>query len=139
MVNKMKTSGKVYLGVGGWVFDPWRGVFYPKGLPQAKELEYAAQHLTAIEINATYYGAQKPESFRKWAAEVPDGFEFSVKGSRFATNRRDLSQGADSVARFLDSGVTELGDRLGPLLWQFANAKKYDRDDMSAFLDLLPE
>jgi uncharacterized protein YecE (DUF72 family) len=139
MVNEMKSSGKVYLGVGGWVFEPWRGVFYPKGLPQAKELEYAGQHLTAIEINATYYGSQKPESFRKWAAAVPDGFKFSVKGSRFSTNRRVLAEGADSVKRFLNSGVTELGDRLGPLLWQFAPTKKFDEADFRSFLELLPE
>jgi uncharacterized protein YecE (DUF72 family) len=132
-------SGKIHIGVGGWNFEPWRGVFYPEGLTQKRELEYASRHLTAIEINATYYGAQKPESFRKWAAAVPDGFKFPVKGSRFCTNRRVLAEGAESVARFLNSGVTELGDRLGPLLWQFANSKKFDRDDMSSFLDLLPE
>jgi uncharacterized protein YecE (DUF72 family) len=134
-----QASARIRVGVGGWQFEPWRGVYYPDKLPQRRELEWSSRRLTAIEINATYYGSQKPDSFRKWAAEVPDGFKFSVKGSRFATNRRDLSQGADSVARFLDSGVTELGDRLGPLLWQFANTKKYDRGDMSAFLDLLPE
>jgi uncharacterized protein YecE (DUF72 family) len=139
MVNAMKGSGKIYLGVGGWVFEPWRGVFYPKGLPQAKELAYAAEHLTAIEINATYYGSQKPESFRKWAAAVPDGFKFSVKGSRFSTNRRVLAEGADSVKRFLNSGVTELGDRLGPLLWQFAPTKKFEEADFRSFLELLPE
>ena len=135
----MTASGKIRLGVGGWVFEPWRGVFYPKGLAQAKELEYAAAHLTAIEINATYYGSQKPESFRKWAAAVPDGFKFSVKGSRFSTNRRVLAEGADSVKRFLNSGVTELGDRLGPLLWQFAPTKKFDEADFRSFLELLPE
>ena len=135
----MTASGTIRLGVGGWVYEPWRGVFYPKGLPQAKELEYAAQHLTAIEINATYYGSQKPESFRKWAAAVPDGFKFSVKGSRFSTNRRVLAEGADSVKRFLNSGVTELGDRLGPLLWQFAPTKKFDEADFRSFLKLLPE
>ena len=135
----MTASGKIHLGVGGWVYEPWRGVFYPKGLTQAKELEYAATHLTAIEINATYYGSQKPESFRKWAAAVPDGFKFSVKGSRFSTNRRVLAEGADSVKRFLNSGVTELGDRLGPLLWQFAPTKKFDEADFRSFLELLPE
>ena len=135
----MGDSGKIRVGVGGWVFEPWRGVFYPDGLPQRRELEYASRHLTAIEINATYYGAQKPESFRKWAAEAPDGFQFPVKGSRFCTNRKVLADGRESVARFLNSGVTELGDKLGPLLWQFANSKKYDRADMTGFLDLLPE
>jgi uncharacterized protein YecE (DUF72 family) len=134
-----KSSGKIRVGIGGWNFEPWRGTFYPKGLAQAKELSYAAERLTAIEINSTYYGSQKPESFRKWAASVPDGFIFSVKGSRFCTNRRVLSEGADSVKRFLNSGVTELGDRLGPLLWQFAPTKKFDEADFRSFLDLLPE
>jgi uncharacterized protein YecE (DUF72 family) len=139
MANKVKSSGSVYVGIGGWNFEPWRGVFYPKGLPQAKELEYAGQHLTAIEINSTYYGSQKPESFRKWAAAVPDGFLFSVKASRFSTNRRVLAEGADSIKRFLHSGVTELGSRLGPLLWQFAPTKKFDAADFRSFLELLPE
>src|SRR6476659_6931955 len=139
MVNAMKSSGKIYLGVGGWNFPPWRGVFYPDKLPQARELEYAASKLTAIEINSTYYGSQKPESFRKWAAATPAGFKFSVKASRFSTNRKMLSEGADSVKRFLNSGVTELGDRLGPLLWQFAPTKKFDEADFRSFLELLPE
>jgi uncharacterized protein YecE (DUF72 family) len=139
MVAGMKSSGGVFIGVGGWNFEPWRGVFYPDKLPQAKELEYAAGKLTAIEINSTYYGSQKPESFRKWAAATPDGFKFSVKASRFSTNRRVLAEGKDSVNRFLNSGVTELGDRLGPLLWQFAPTKKFDAADFRSFLELLPE
>jgi uncharacterized protein YecE (DUF72 family) len=139
MVSAIKGSGNIYVGVGGWNFPPWRGVFYPDGLPQAKELAYASTKLTAIEINATYYGSQKPESFRKWAREVPDGFLFSVKASRFSTNRRVLAEGADSVKRFLNSGVTELRDRLGPLLWQFAPTKKFDEADFRSFLQLLPE
>jgi len=125
----MKGSGKIRIGVGGWNFEPWRGVFYPDKWPQAKELEYAASKLTAIEINSTYYGSQKPETFRKWASQAPDGFKFSVKASRFSTNRKVLAEGADSVKRFLTSGVTELGDRLGPLLWQFAPTKKFDEAD----------
>ncbi|MEJ0077413.1 MAG: DUF72 domain-containing protein [Alphaproteobacteria bacterium] len=135
----MKGSGGIYLGVGGWNFPPWRGVFYPDKLSQAKELEYAASKLTAIEINSTYYGSQKPESFRKWAAATPAGFKFSVKASRFSTNRKVLAEGAESVQRFLKSGVTELGDRLGPLLWQFAPTKKFDEADFGSFLELLPE
>ena len=131
-------SGHIRIGIGGWTFEPWRGVFYPKGLPQAKELEYAASHLTSIEINATFYGSQKPESFRKWAATVPNGFVFSVKGPRFATNRRVLAEAGDSIKRFLDTGVLELGDRLGPLLWQFAPTKKFDPADFGKFLELLP-
>lgn len=131
-------NGKIHIGIGGWNFEPWRGVFYPKGLAQSKELAYASSHLTSIEINSTFYGSQKPETFRKWASETPDGFVFSVKGPRFATNRRVLAEAGDSIKRFLDSGVTEMGDRLGPLLWQFAPTKKFDEADFGAFLELLP-
>jgi uncharacterized protein YecE (DUF72 family) len=130
--------GQIRVGVGGWTFAPWRGVFYPKGLAQAKELAYAGTKLTSIEINATYYGSQKPESFRKWAREVPDGFVFSVKGSRFTTNRRVLAEAGDSIKYFFDTGVLELGDRLGPILWQFAPTKKFDESDFGKFLELLP-
>jgi len=134
-----KKAGKIHIGIGGWTFAPWRGVFYPEKLTQAKELEYAASHLTSIEINGTYYGSQKPESFRKWAREVPDGFVFSVKGPRFATNRRVLAEAGDSIKRFYDSGLLELGDRLGPVLWQFAPTKKFDEADFGGFLELLPK
>jgi uncharacterized protein YecE (DUF72 family) len=134
----MTTSGHIRVGIGGWNYQPWRGVFYPKGLPQAKELAYAASHLTSIEINSTFYGSQKPETFRKWAAAVPDGFVFSVKGPCFATNRRVLAEAGDSIKRFLDSGVLELGERIGPLLWQFAPTKKFDAADFGKFLELLP-
>jgi uncharacterized protein YecE (DUF72 family) len=131
-------SGQIRVGIGGWNYEPWRGVFYPEGLAQAKELAYAASRLTSIEINSTFYGSQKPESFRKWAATVPDGFVFSVKGPRFATNRRVLAEAGDSIKRFLDSGVLELRDRLGPMLWQFAPTKKFDAGDFGKFLELLP-
>src|SRR5258706_2118133 len=133
-----KDSGNIYIGVGGWTFAPWRGVFYPEKLTQAKELEYAASKLTSIEINGTYYGSQKPESFRKWAREVPDGFVFSVKGPRFATNRRVLAEAGGSIKHFYNTGVLELGDRLGPVLWQFAPTKKFDEADFGKFLELLP-
>jgi uncharacterized protein YecE (DUF72 family) len=96
-----RTSGRIYIGIGGWTFAPWRGVFYPDGLPQAKELGYAATHLTSIEINGTFYRTQTPATFRKWASEVPDGFVFSVKAPRFATHRRELAAAGDSVAHFL--------------------------------------
>src|SRR6185436_8374402 len=138
MVKAMKSSGSIHVGVGGWNFPPWRGVFYPKGLAQAKELNYAATHLTSIEINSTFYGSQKPESFRKWARETPDGFVFSVKGSRFTTNRRVLAEAGDSIKYFFNSGVLELGPRLGPLLWQFGPTKKFDEADFGKFLELLP-
>ena len=131
-------SGRIHIGIGGWTFAPWRGVFYPDKLPQARELEYAASQLTSIEINGTYYGSQKPESFRKWAREVPDGFVFSLKGPRFTTNRRVLAEAGDSIKRFYDTGVLELGDRLGPVLWQFAPTKKFDPADFGKFLELLP-
>lgn len=131
-------SGHIHIGIGGWTFAPWRGVFYPDKLPQARELEYAASQLTSIEINGTYYGSQKPESFRKWAREVPDGFVFSLKGPRFTTNRRVLAEAGDSIKRFYDTGVLELGDRLGPVLWQFAPTKKFDPADFGKFLELLP-
>jgi uncharacterized protein YecE (DUF72 family) len=138
LTAKTKKHGSVYIGVGGWTFAPWRGVFYPEKLAQAKELGYAASKLTSIEINGTFSGSQKPESFRKWAREVPDGFVFSLKGPRFATNRRVLAEAGDSVKRFYDSGVLELGDRLGPVLWQFAPTKKFDEADFGQFLELLP-
>jgi len=132
-------TGKAYVGVGGWTYEPWRDNFYPKGLPQARELEYAAQHLTAIEINGTFYGTQKRASWIKWAETVPDGFVFSVKASRFCTNRRVLAEGAESIAKFVGQGIAELGDKLGPILWQFAGTKKLDLEDFGAFLKLLPD
>jgi len=132
-------SGSIHIGIGGWTFEPWRGVFYPRGLPHAKELAYAGAHLTSIEVNGTFYRTQTPATFRKWASEVPARFVFSLKGPRFATNRRVLKEAGDSIKRFLDSGVTELGDRLGPLLWQFAPTKKFDASDFGGFLELLPD
>jgi uncharacterized protein YecE (DUF72 family) len=134
----MSTRGQIRIGVGGWTFPPWRGVFYPGDLAQKNELSYASRHLTAIEINGTYYGSQKPESFRKWAKETPDGFVFTLKGNRFCTNRKVLAEAGESVGRFYDQGVAELGAKLGPVLWQFANTKKFDEADFGAFLDLLP-
>src|ERR1700759_140667 len=132
-------SGKIRIGIGGWTFAPWRGAFYPKGLPHAKELAYASERLTSIEINGTFYRTQSPATYRKWASEVPDGFVFSVKGSRYVTNRSVLAEAGESIERFLQSGVTEMGDKLGPLLWQFAPFKKFNPDDFGAFLGLLPE
>jgi uncharacterized protein YecE (DUF72 family) len=134
-----KPAGPIHVGIGGWTFAPWRGVFYPDGLPHAQELRYAASHLTSIEINGTFYRTQTPATFRKWAAEVPDGFVFSVKGPRFVTHRSDLGEAGASIDRFLNSGVTELGDRLGPLLWQFPPTKKFDEADFARFLELLPK
>ena len=128
----------IFVGVGGWVYPDWRDNFYPKGLPQKRELEYAGTHLTAIEINGTYYGSQKPESFRKWREGTPDGFVFAVKGPRFATNRRVLAESGDPIQKFFASGVTELKEKLGPVNWQFMATKKFDVADFEAFLKLLP-
>jgi uncharacterized protein YecE (DUF72 family) len=131
-------QGKIRVGIGGWTFEPWRGVFFPEGLPHVRELEYAAAHLTSIEINGTYYGSQKPATFAKWAKAAPDGFVFSVKASRYTTNRKILTEGAESVERFLKQGIVELGDKLGPILWQFNAKKQFDADDFAGFLKLLP-
>ena len=129
----------IRVGIGGWTYEPWRGVFYPEGLVQRLELEYAAQQLTAIEINATFYGRQKPASWRKWGEAAPDGFQFSVKASRYSTARKVLAEGKDSIEAFLGQGFTELGDKLGPINWQFADTKRFDRDDFARFLDLIPD
>ena len=126
-------------GVGGWTFEPWRDSFYPAGLPHAKELAFASAQLTAIEINGTYYGTQKPASFAKWHAETPDDFVFAVKASRFCTNRKILAEGGESVQRFINSGIAELRGKLGPINWQFLPIKKFDPEDFDAFLSLLPK
>ncbi|GAB0120374.1 DUF72 domain-containing protein [Acidisoma sp. 7E03] len=136
---KTAARGRIRIGVGGWTYEPWRGPFYPEGLAQKRELEYAAQHLTTIEINGTYYGSQKPESFRKWHDETPDDFVFSLKASRYCTNRRVLAEGAQSIERFLTSGILELKDKLGPINWQFMATKQFDAKDFEAFLKLLPK
>jgi len=135
----MAKTGRIRAGVGGWTFEPWRGVFYPKGLKQAAELEYASRRLTAIEVNGTYYSTFKPESFAKWRAATPEGFRFTVKASRFCTNRRVLAGMGPSLEVFLNQGLAELGDRLGPILWQFMGTKRFEADDFAAFLELLPD
>ena len=129
----------IHIGIGGWTFEPWRGVFYPSDLVQRRELEFASRAVTSIEINGTYYGSFKPESWMKWRDETPDGFVFSVKANRFCTNRKVLSEGGESFAKFLDQGLTELGDKLGPINWQFAGTKKFDPVDFEGFLKLLPK
>ena len=134
----MAKSGTIRAGMGGWTFEPWRGTFYPDKLPQAKELSYAAEHVPTIEVNGTFYRTQTPKTFAKWASETPEGFVFSLKGPRYAVNRRVLAEAGDSIQRFVDSGPLELGDKLGPMLWQFAPTKKFDPADFAAFLALLP-
>jgi uncharacterized protein YecE (DUF72 family) len=128
----------IRIGIGGWTFEPWRGTFYPEGLSQKKELEFASRQLTAIEINGTYYSGFKPATFAGWRDTVPEGFVFTVKASRFCTNRKILAEAGESVARFVGQGIVELGDRLGPILWQFMATKKFDAGDFGAFLALLP-
>ena len=131
-------AGQIRVGVGGWTFEPWRGVFYPPDLPQKRELEFASRTLTSIEINGTYYSTFKPNSWRKWRDETPDDFVFAVKASRYVTNRRVLAEARAPIERFLGQGLTELGSKLGPINWQFATTKKFDAEDFGAFLSLLP-
>ena len=129
----------IHVGVGGWTYEPWRGVFYPETLSQKKELEFASRALTSIEINGTYYSTFKPDSWMKWRDETPAGFVFSVKASRYCTNRKVLSEMSESMGRFLDQGLTALGDKLGPINWQFMATKKFDPADFEGFLKLLPK
>jgi uncharacterized protein YecE (DUF72 family) len=132
-------AGRIRVGVGGWVYEPWRDNFYPAGLAHTRELEYLSRRVSAIEINATYYRTQSAASFAKWRDAVPDEFVFAVKASRYATNRKVLGDAGESIERFVTSGLTELGPKLGPLVWQFATSKAFDADDFGAFLKLLPE
>ncbi len=132
-------TGVIRIGVGGWTFEPWRGVFYPADLAQKRELEFASRALTSIEINGTYYSTFKPDSWRKWRDETPDGFIFSVKASRYCTNRKILAEAGPSIEKFMAQGLTQLGDKLGPINWQFMATKKFDPDDFGAFLTLLPK
>ncbi len=135
---KRSTGGKIRVGVGGWTFEPWRGAFYPAGLSQKRELEYASRQLTSIEINGTYYSTFKPASWIKWRDETPDGFVFSVKGSRYCTNRKVLATAGESVERFVGQGLAELGPKLGPINWQLMGTKKFDAEDIAGFFKLLP-
>jgi uncharacterized protein YecE (DUF72 family) len=135
----MTTSGTIRAGMGGWTFEPWDASFYPEKLAKAKQLQFASRQVPTIEVNGTFYSTFKPPTFVKWASETPEGFVFSVKGHRFVTNRRILAEAGESVAFFLKQGIVELGDKLGPILWQFAATKKFDADDFGAFLKLLPE
>jgi uncharacterized protein YecE (DUF72 family) len=134
----MAKSGRIRAGIGGWLYAPWRGTFYPKGLKQADELAYAASHLTTIEINATHYRLQSSKSFRSWGAAAPEGFVFSVKGPRLVTQQKVLAETGNFIKRFFASGLAELGDKLGPVLWKFAPFKRFEADDLARFLDHLP-
>ena len=132
------SEGTIRIGIGGWTYPPWRGVFYPDKLPQAKELEYASQQLGAIEINATFYGRQSPKSWQKWAEVAPEGFQFAVKGSRYCVMKPKLAEASEGLAGFFAQGFVALGPKLGPILWQFAHYRKFDSNDIAAFLRLLP-
>ena len=134
----MSSQGQIRIGVGGWTFEPWRGVFYPDTLKQKDELGYMSRQLRSIEINGTYYSSFKPDSWAKWRDETPDGFVYTVKGSRFTSNRRVLAEAGESIEKFMGQGLSELGDKLGAVFWQFAPTKKFDPDDFGAFLTLLP-
>jgi uncharacterized protein YecE (DUF72 family) len=132
-------SGQIRIGVGGWTYEPWRGTFYPPKLVQKRELEYAAGKLTSIEINGTFYGAQKPETFARWYEETPAGFVFSLKAPRYATHRSELAAAGRSIERFLTGGVLELKEKLGPINWQLLPETPFAAADFAAFLGLLPK
>lgn len=129
---------QIRAGIGGWDFAPWRDTFYPKDVPIKKQLDYASTQVTSIEINGTFYRSAKPEHFASWAGKTPDDFVFAVKATRYATNRKVLAEAGESIERFMASGLTELGDKLGPILWQLAATKQFDPDDLEAFFKLLP-
>lgn len=132
-------TGRIRVGIGGWTFEPWRGVFYPAALSQKRELEFASRAVTSIEINGTYYSTFKPDSWKRWHDETPYDFVFSVKASRFCTNRKVLADAGESIAKFMGQGLTELGPKLGPINWQFMATKKFDAADFGSFLALLPK
>jgi uncharacterized protein YecE (DUF72 family) len=134
-----KTSARIRVGIGGWTYAPWRGgMFYPADLPQKQELAYASRVMSAIEINGSFYRSPTPASFISWREQTPEGFVFSLKAPRFATQRRVLAEGAESIRRFIDGGLAELGDRLGPVLWQLPPTHRFDAGDLAAFAQLLP-
>ncbi|WP_266181588.1 DUF72 domain-containing protein [Dyella humicola] len=135
---KPSTASPIRVGIGGWNFAPWRNNFYPAGLVQRRELEFASRQLRAIEINGTYYGAQKPATYAKWAAETPEGFVFSLKAPRYITEGKRLADSARGIEGFVFGGLEAFGDRLGPVLWQLSPSRAFDADDLAAFLEHLP-
>lgn len=135
----MTEAGRIHVGVGGWNFEPWRANFYPAGLAHSRELAFASRRLSAIEINSTYYGTQKRASFAKWRDDTPEGFVFTLKASRYSTQRRSLAESGESIERFVNSGIAELGPKLGPIVWQLPTSKAFDPDDLAAFFGMLPK
>jgi uncharacterized protein YecE (DUF72 family) len=132
------SDGTIRIGIGGWTFPPWRGVFYPPDVAQSRELEYASRQFRAIEINATFYGRQSAASWAKWALAVPDDFQFAIKGSRYCVTRPKMADAGEGIQTFLAQGMSALGEKLGPFLWMLAARRQFDREDMACFLDLLP-
>ena len=128
----------IRIGISGWRYEPWRGVFYPKGLPQRRELEFAARHFPSVEINGSFYSLQRPEYYEQWYADSPPGFVYAVKGSRYITHLRRLKEIDKPLANFFASGILALKDKLGPFLWQFPPMFAYQRERLDAFFDLLP-
>ncbi len=131
-------SGAIRTGIGGWTYEPWRGTFYPADLPKAKEADYAVHHLRTIEINGTFYRTQSPATFAKWRNAAPEGFVYAVKALQYCVAKKKLAEAEESIGRFLASGLCELGDKMGPILWQFRETRKFDAEDIAAFLDMLP-
>lgn len=137
--NARALGGRIRVGIGGWSYEPWRETFYPRDVPKKNELHYASRHVTAIEINSTFYRLQNPNVFAKWRDETPEDFVFSIKAPRHIVQRRALAQGAESLQRFLNSGLAQLRGKLGPILWQLPPEKQFDHSDLQAFLKLLPD
>jgi len=135
----MTAIGTIRTGIGGWTYEAWRGPFYPENLPKAKEADYAVNHLGTIEINGTFYRTQSPATFAKWRDAAPAGFVYAVKALQYCVAKKKLAEAGDSISRFLSSGLSELGDAFGPILWQFRETRKFDPDDIAAFLDMLPD
>ncbi|MCX7512304.1 DUF72 domain-containing protein [Frateuria sp. STR12] len=131
-------ASPIRVGIGGWTFAPWRKNFYPAGLVQRRELEYASRQLRAIEINGTFYGAQKPATYGKWAGETPEGFVFALKAPRYVVESKRLAGAGKGIDAFVFGGLEEMGDRLGPINWQLAPSRPFDADDIAGFLDALP-
>lgn len=132
------SKAAIRIGIGGWTYPPWRGTFYPDKLPQSGELDYAARQFATIEINATFYGRQSAKSWSAWAKAVPDGFQFSIKGSRYVVTRPRLADAGEGLGAYFAQGMTALGEKLGPILWMLAARRAFDREDIAAFFKLLP-
>jgi uncharacterized protein YecE (DUF72 family) len=138
VLGTSKQAGQIRVGIGGWSYEPWRETFYPADVPAKRELEYASHRLTSIEINSTFYRLQKPAVYAKWRDSTPEGFVFSIKAPRFIVQRKELATAGSAIERFIGSGITELADRLGPILWQLAPTHRFDAGDLEPFLALLP-